>query len=320
MGILSTFNRVFREVCGASFVDRDLPFWNWSFAECPAGQRIWVAATPDGTIAAHYACVPHRVHTPFGDRYFLHTVDSMVHPDFRSGLKRPGLFVRTTFAFQAACRERGDALTYGYPVRSAERIGKRYLRYETVAVVDYLVRPIMPRQVGRPSGIQVETVNTFASLDVLFEKFARDKTCLTVRNREFIRWRYERTPGDPYVRFEARRDDELVGVAVVRPEHELVPGACTIAEWIVPTDAVDVREALLASANELARQRGRRLLMAAFAPSSREFTAFQRDGFVVEPSANTLERRLTVVHFGDELSSDWLAENWWYSLGDSDLV
>jgi hypothetical protein len=57
-----------------------------------------------------------------------------------------------------------------------------------------------------------------------------------------------------------------------------------------------------------------------FADPAPEHAAFRRRGFRVEPSANTLERHLTHVQFAPELTTEWLAESWWYTLGDSDLV
>ncbi len=51
VGILATFNRVFREVCGEGYVDRTLAQWLWQYIDNPAGYRMSLAAAPDGTIA-----------------------------------------------------------------------------------------------------------------------------------------------------------------------------------------------------------------------------------------------------------------------------
>ena len=119
--ILKTFNLVFREVCGESYVDRALDYWNWEFVECPFGHRISLAFTEDGTCAAQYAGVVYPMATKFGDCTFVHIVDSMAHPDHRRGLKRPGLFVNNAFPWFELCHEMGDAVMYGYPVPAAER-------------------------------------------------------------------------------------------------------------------------------------------------------------------------------------------------------
>ena len=64
--ILTSFNTVFRQVCGDGYVDRDAAHWRWQFHDNPAGRRIWLAATPDGEIAAHYGGISMHVVTEFG--------------------------------------------------------------------------------------------------------------------------------------------------------------------------------------------------------------------------------------------------------------
>src|SRR5690606_17080289 len=123
--ILAGFNRVFREVCGPGYVDRSMATWRWEFTENPAGNRITVGLH-EGVVAAHYAGVPQRVSTAFGDMTFVHIVDSFVVPEHRAGLRRPGLFVETALPWFELCHEMGDAVLYGYPVKTAERIGQRY--------------------------------------------------------------------------------------------------------------------------------------------------------------------------------------------------
>ena len=104
--ILDTFNLVFREVCGAGYVDRTMAQWQWQYRDNPQGNRIWLAVAADGTVAAQYAGVPLLVDTPWGAKTFVHCVDSMTHPDWRQGLKRKGLFVLTCEPFWAAVCEK----------------------------------------------------------------------------------------------------------------------------------------------------------------------------------------------------------------------
>ena len=52
---------------------------------------------------------------------------SMVHPDHRRGLKRPGLFVETALPFfEAYGGKDRDWVHYGWPVENAWRIGKTF--------------------------------------------------------------------------------------------------------------------------------------------------------------------------------------------------
>ncbi len=74
--ILTSFNRVFREVCGPGYVDRPLEYWRWEYLQNPAGYRITVG-TADGIVAGNYSGTPQRFHTEFGPKVFVHAVDSL---------------------------------------------------------------------------------------------------------------------------------------------------------------------------------------------------------------------------------------------------
>lgn len=319
--ILKTFNLVFREVCGPGFVDRTPEFWRWEFGHNERGHRIALAVLADGTVAAQYAGVPLLVHTSFGPKVFVHIVDSFVHPEHRKGLKKPGLFVETAMPWFEDCLRKGDAVLYGYPVAIAERIGQRYLEYHRLRVVDYLCRDVATSASAVSGGIQIERVLAFpCEVDALFATCAREKHCCTQRDARYLNWRYAEMPGDAYELFVARRAGQICGALVLRPVHELVPGACTIADWLVPEDDSTTADALCATAHERARAHGRRTVMAVFADPSHEHRALRAAGFEVVPSSRFDERRLTHRIYDRVLTTEWLVENWWYTLGDSDLV
>jgi len=326
--ILETFNLVFREVCGDGFVDRTMEHWRWQYLDNPVGQRMSLAVAPDGTVASQYAGVPLRADTPWGRVTFVHCVDSLTHPAFRKGLKRPGLFVITGKPFSAHSRAIGDAVLYGYPVPMAERIGRRFLEYHFLRVVNYLVRPLAA---GSPPGEGAEfdvahdlTVGVVedipADIDALYEAVAVDKKCWLVRDRLYLDWRYRQIPGDDYRFVEVRREGRLAGFAVVRPVHELIPDVCSIADWLAPQGDDAVLDGLLEGARRLGDDANRRRLMAVFADPSWEYAALLARGFEIEPSGDTLERRLTYLITGTPITEEFLAEHWWYTLGDSDLV
>lgn len=320
-GILKTFNLVFREVCGPSYVDRERAFWDWEFAGNPEGHRISLAVAKDGTIAAQYAGVPLRMSTAFGDTVFVHIVDSFVHPEFRKGLKKPGLFVETSLPWFEECRAKGDGVLYGYPVATAERIGQRYLDYKRLRVVDYLCREAGLGSTSVAGDLELERVAAVpAEVDALFAIVAREKRCFVRRDRRYFDWRYVRYPNAPYELWSATRAGALVGFLVLHPFHELVPAACTIADWLVAEGDRATQDALLAKATERARAHGRTTVMGVFADPSREAALLRESGFAVVPSSTFLERRLTHRIYHPQMTTEWLTEHWWYTLGDSDLV
>ncbi len=319
-GILETFNLVFREVCGDDFENRGLDEWRWQYLQNPAGTRIHLAVTGDGTVASQFAGIPSILDTEHGEKEFVQIVDSLTHPQYRQGLNR-SLFVQTCLPFVEDSTRDGAAVLYGYPVPVAERIGKRYLQYNFLRAANFLCLDLRSADLSVPAGVDVRRVQTLGQdVDSLYEDVRRGLRCLTRRDRGYLAWRYLLRPKSPYEVWQARRGDELVGMMVLHPRHELVNRACTIADWIVPGDDAECRDALLAAAARRGQRTGRKTLLAVFADPSQEHRAFLDRGFEVVPSADTLERRLIYRVLNPPFTGEWLGENWWYTLGDSDLV
>ena len=60
--------------------------------------------------------------------------------------------------------------------------------------------------------------------------------------------------------------------------------------------------------------------MTIFPEPSAEFASLRDRGFSVVSSADYMERRLTQRIYHEQMTTAWLQEHWWYTLGDSDLV
>jgi hypothetical protein len=320
-GILETFNLVFREVCGPGFVDRTLEQWRWQFLENPLGLRTSVAIAPDGTVAAQYAGVPLLGDTPWGERIFLHCVDSMTHPDWRQGLKRKGLFVRTGEPFLAHSKAIGDLLLYGFPVDMAFRIGKRYLEYEEMCVVDFLIRDRALPELPAVPGMEVERVQAVpAEMDALYAAVRREHQCLIRRDRRYMHWRYVQNPQRAdYELWAARRAGTLCGLLVLKPGSGLAPDAATIVDLVVPPGDEAALDALLGAAVHRQHQEGKERLMTVLPAWSSEWRHLEQRGFLPTPSANWLQRRL-IHNILPPDTSAFLQQHWWFTLGDSDLA
>lgn len=320
--ILATFNRVFREVCGPGFVDRTLAQWRWQYLENPVGHRMSLAVAPDGTIVSQYAGVPLIADTPFGPQIFVHCVDSMTHPDWRSGLKRPGAFVITGLPFSAHSRRIGDAVLYGFPVDAAFRIGTRYLEYHFLRVIDFLIRDVAMAPVPLPADVVVERVEAIpADVENLYARVRAEKRLLLRRDRGYLDWRYVRNPARAdYELWTARRSGQLVGLLVLKPGSGLAPEAATIADWMAGETDATACDALLHVATRRAREEGRQRLMTVFPEWSAEWRELEARGFVKTASSQWLERRLVYLITGSPLVEGMLQADWWYTLGDSDLA
>lgn len=320
--ILETFNLVFREVCGPSFQDRTLEQWRWQYLQNPHGHRMSLAVAPDGTVVSQYAGVPMLVDTPHGAQTFVHCVDSMTHPAWRAGLKRPGIFVITGLPFSAHSRRIGDAVLYGFPVDMAFRIGQRYLEYHFLRVIDFLMRDVARGELPLPDGIDVERVAVIPpDIGSLYAQIRGEKRLLLRRDYRYLDWRYVMNPARAdYELWTARRTGRLCGFLVLRPEAGLAPDSASVVDWMAHSDDRAAVDALLHVATSRAQQQDRKHLMAIFPEWSAEWRAFEQRGFDKRPSANWLERRVVYLITGSPLTEQHLADDWWYTFGDSDLL
>ncbi len=320
--ILASFNTVFEEVSGAGYERRDMTLWRWQYLENPAGHRIHLAVAADGTVAGHYAALPMRVVTPQGPTVFSQIVDSFVHPDYRHGLKRPGLFVHTAVAaLDRWTEELGDGVYWGLPVPQAKRISIRFLDYIEWRPIEYLSLDLADAELAAPDGIRIKKVSVIGSeLEGLSTRFLADKRCTAVRDAAHLNWRYARCPERRYDLYEAWRDHLVVGFMALRPRHELLPGSCCIAELMVHEGDATVLDALLASAANRARMRDRSHLVTILAPWTWEAEQLRQRGFATVPSSASMYRSIGLRLHQPGLSVDQLEQGWWYSLGDTDLV
>ncbi|MBX3461799.1 MAG: hypothetical protein KF830_01395 [Planctomycetes bacterium] len=321
--ILATFNLVFREVCGPGYVDRTLAQWRWQYLENPMGHRMSLAVAPDGTVVSQYAGVPVLADTPSGPQRFIHCVDSMTHPAWRGGLKRPGIFVITGLPFSAHSRRIGDAVLYGFPVDAAFRIGSRYLEYHFLRDIDFLIRDAALAPPAAPAGLELARVDAIPpDVGSLYERVRAEKRLLLRRDHRYLHWRYVQNPNRAdYELWTARdRSGALRGLCVFKPGGGLVPDHATVADWLAREDDAAAADALLHAVAGRTRSAGRHGVVAVFPEWSAEWRAFEARAFAKTPSANWLQRRLVYLLTGSPLTAAVLQRDWWYALGDSDLA
>jgi hypothetical protein len=107
---------------------------------------------------------------------------------------------------------------------------------------------------------------------------------------------------------------------VLKPGSGLAPDAATIVDWLVPEADPTAADALLAAAVERQQRDQRQRLMAVFPNWSAEAAHLQTRGFVRASSAQWLLRRLVHNICIPQVTPEFLAEHWWFTLGDSDLA
>lgn len=313
-GILATFNAVFGEN-NPSFQARTRREWDWAFAHNPAGRRIWVAES-EGVIAAQCAALPYRVWLDGRESSFTQGVDSMVHPEHRKGLRRPGLYVETAYPFFERFGGYGnDILHYGWPVEPAWRIGRTFLGYEIVRT--QTLHFFEPGPAPRPFPREVERLARFGpEVERLYLRCRANFGASVIRDARYMNWRFADHPRFRYELLAVRRGGELAGLAIYRRADWPVPGTALVMDWLVPDDEPEagalLRDALLARAV----QDGAQVVLAVFPDWSPWNPRFQEWGFRVHAS----DYLLIGIIQDPRYDTWWLREHWWYQLAELDVV
>lgn len=312
--------RLFEKVFG---IRRPPEHWKWKFRDNPAGRQILVATTRAEGIVGQYAGVPVWAEADGVPLLLSQIVDVMVDPSHRAqrAFKRPALFATLARAF---FREFGGpdrtALLYGFPTPAHFRLGVRYLDYVPLAPVTWLAKDLTaatPLSPGRAWRTSVAERTHFDSTADRFWQWAREGARIaTRRDARYLNWRYVECPDLRYRVFVAadRLTRKMRGFAVLRLGWFGQPLAA-LADWLVPADAPAVGRALLARCEAVARQAEMRHLHAWFPPRSEAARLLRTCGYGEQPT----DYHLVYMTFTDALHGPRLAEQWYYTMGDSDI-
>jgi hypothetical protein len=304
-----------------TFVPRDERHWSWLYRANPSGSRCLIAVTDQGRVAAQYAGLCQRALLDGAPARLLQSVDSMADPSLRSGLTRKGPFVSAGLEF---ARRYGGAppdretIMWGFPERAAWRIGSRFLGYEFVRA-QLLLRASAARvraAGAEKAGFWIEEVARVPpDVSELFQRFARGRPAIAVRDELQLNWRFGDHPRNRYRIALARQGSTLRGLAVYRAGPFQGERGGLVCDWLVPPEDERAGRSLHRWLAECAEGDGAEHLFAIFPDTAPEWLAFQRLGFRVHPSRYILAARSYVERY----SVAWLRKHWYYTLGDTDL-
>lgn len=283
--------------------------WLWRLAGCPGGRRA-LGAFDGGRLVAQFSALPRRVWIAAREATFCEWRETFA-------LERPAGLVHTPLVQRLVesqlARHAGDDLClYGFPDEATWRLANARLGFEVVRNQTLLVRPGGKEPL--PEGLSVEPLQDFDHQ----ARWLWDRVCGhfgvgTIRDADYLNWRYVHRPGARYERLGVRDANGILrGVAVLREGEWAGVHAVWMIDWIVPPEEPDVGRTLLATACNLARRFGTGHLAAVLPDWSPWFDHFQCAGFRVQPSGHLLVARPGAKRFHEV----WLRDHWWYTLGD----
>jgi hypothetical protein len=315
-GLLAGHNRI--------FPPRSLAHWQWKFRDNPTGQlHVMLAEHETAGIVGAYVTLPVHFAIEGSRRIAGQCVDLWVLPEHRRAGPRPGLFVSLALAHYERWGGKGEtqnSFHHGWPI-ATWRIGQKYLRYEIVRDWDFLFREVPPHGLPpRPSSAElaVRKVARFdADTDALWAAFAPSTQLAAIRDARYLNWRYADAHDATYELQECRetRTNRLRGIAVVALRDFVMPNTCFVVDWLVPADDADATAALVATAERRASELRANALVTLFQHRDPRSLQWQRLGFLVYGTVY-----FQVVIPFDVHETHFYREQWYHTLGDSDLV
>ncbi|MFY9345918.1 MAG: hypothetical protein WAT39_25725 [Planctomycetota bacterium] len=315
-GLLAGHNQI--------FPPRSRAHWDWKFRDNPTGQvHIMVAEHATAGLVGAYVTLPVHFLIEQQRRMVGQCVDLWVLPEHRRAGPRPGLFVNLALAHYEAWGGKGEHQTsfhHGWPI-ATWRIGQKYLRYEMVRDWDFLFRELpaggLPVRASS-AALAVRTVDRFGiDVDALWAEFAKATQLAAIRDRRYLNWRYADAHDAKYELVECRETNtgKLRGIAVLAKRDFVIPNTFFVVDWLAPADDQDATVALVAHAERRAAATGAGALTTLFQHRDPRFLQFQRLGFLVYGTTY-----FQVVIPFDRHETEFYKEQWYHTLGDSDLV
>jgi len=320
--LLALHNAVFPDAeHGVS--ERSLEHWNWKFRDNPVGEpHIVVADAGSAGIVGTFTALPAYVWIEGERRLTAQGVDLVVLPEWRRRPARPGMFVHLSrYYLDHFCgRDEGKTLfTYGWPVPNW-RIGQKYLEYQMVCNWDMTFREVHAADFKPhegPAELEVRAVERFSTdLDPIFEGMKTEMPVLLDRSAATLNWRFASCPDRDYTLYECRdrRTGALRGACAYRAADFILDHAGFIMEWVCPRDDADAALAMLGALERRAQQDGCPVLASVWNAMDPRCLMLQKLGYLVRGTTYFI----VVQTFKHDVP--YLRENWYYTLGDCDMI
>jgi hypothetical protein len=300
--------------------------WWWKFFDDPYGSlRITEVFDEDGRLVAHYAGYPVRFVWPSrarGEITALQIGDTMTSKTVRAaGFGQNSVLARTVDDFYERHCVGQTSFNYGFNTGHIRKLGERYLGYKYISPVTVwrrqlrlgrglALRALVARAMGYRAG---PVVAVSPEWDDLFSRAAPRYGLLVQRDARYLGWRYLACPDRVHTVVAVRRRGTLVGWGVSAVRGQTV---CLGDALFDPAETAWALPMLLRALNHL------------FAPADTVqgwfsahpkwwLTQLRAAGFEPGPEPNALAPGFAFFAPSPTLAD--LEDQWYYTMGDSDL-
>lgn len=323
--------------------------WKWMHRDNPAGKsRIWLAEHDNIIIGQ---CPFFFTQMKVGEEVATaaHSRDLMTDPNYR----RQGISYTLQTVGQNEVAKEGISIMYSFPNKSnylskmksgwydvgllqfrfkilntknllRKHVGNKLLLAICTAVANLLLSIFFKtKEPPKINGLTISRVSFFDDrIDDLWKRVSHDYEIITVRNKEYLNWRYTQVPGAKYEIYIAEKDGQVCGYIVLRAvkEGSLVKGY--IFDLLILSNREDVAHCLLSKAIQYFKHQKADFIYCKMMVGKRLLNIFRRAGFLSFRPLGKRKGRFCIYNSNLGISKTYLRDrkNWFTQLGDSDLV
>jgi hypothetical protein len=311
--ILALHNRSF-----AGDGDRSRRHWEWKFLENPLRRtEITLAFNDRNACLGVYAGVTQRFLLDGEPCHAVNQIDVATDENLRRSMVAARMLVRLGRLHFREYAGGERKLAWGFPEPALQRVGLRFIKFEVLRDVVFLLKAPGP-PAGMPGEIEVREVNTFdEDVNRLWGRCAAEIGTCVVRDRAYLNWRYADHPDHAHDLLEARdrNTGSLRGVTVLR-QGGWDDSILSMMDWLVPVDDREAETALVRHALHAALLYEKNYLACWFPVPSIQFNRFQVDHSFFAHSTPYQE---CFRAFRKGLDRRWLDRHWYQTIGDIDF-
>ncbi len=226
-----------------NYQKKGVAYFEW-LARLNPSENISMAAIADDRVVGYYGTIP----VPFkiGDRtVIVYRGGVFIHPDHRK--RKDNILNALVSAVERESKKR-NAVVCGFPIpKLAKYLEKNFGAASLKPISHYIfilkigpsiesifknvrisrilarvLQPLWNLWIHRDTekdlpGIKIVPIHSFdKSFDLLWEKASLARSILSMRNAEYLNWRYLEEPGQRYTIFAAKNEREVLGYVILK--------------------------------------------------------------------------------------------------------
>ena len=324
-----------------------MSWWRWMYTENPAGVSRVLVADHGGKIVGHYPLIPVKMKVAGEIMNISQNVDVMTHPDYR----HQGIFFTLEKKALSEAEKEGIDITYGFPNEAAYpghlksgwfdickrqilikplnlentlkiRIKNKFL-IKICATIGKLIVNLFCQAKNSPeiNGLKISKITSFDDgIDDFWNTISNDYEIITVRNKEYLNWRYVDVPDVDYTIYLAEKGEEIYGYIVLRCVEQGETTFGYIFDLVACLNCDGVIHSLISKAIEYFENEKVDLIVALMIQNKELNKILRKNGFII--SRFIKNGHFCAYRSHPKMSKIYLKneKNWFIHVGDSDLI